>query len=118
MQSELMNKRIYSTAPICERDFQASVIELAKLTGWRFYHVFDSRRSAAGYPDLTLVRGGRCIFAELKTDIGRVTRDQTAWLAALDAVPGIEAVVWRPRHWSTVEAILTNKAPECPEALN
>ena len=102
---------------LSERGFQTLVLELARLTGWLAYHTFNSRRSAPGYPDLCLVRGNVCIMAELKTDAGKVTKDQTAWLAALDAVPGIEAVVWRPRHWSTVEAILTNKAPECPEAL-
>ena len=39
-----------------ERAFQTAVLELAQVTGWRSYHPHDSRRSAAGYPDLTLVR--------------------------------------------------------------
>ena len=92
---------------LSERAFQASVLDLARLTGWRAYHTHNSRRSEPGYPDLCLVRGDVCIMAELKTDVGKVTTAQEARLAAFDAVPGIEAVVWRPRHWATVEAKLT-----------
>ena len=91
---------------LSERGFQTLVLELARIVGWRCYHTFNSRRSAPGYPDLCLVRGNVCIFAELKTDIGRVTKDQTAWLAALSAVPGIQAVVWRPCDWPTIETTL------------
>ena len=94
-----------------ERAFQTAVLELAQVTGWRSYHPHDSRRSAAGYPDLTLVRAGACILAELKTDTGRVTDAQAAWLAAFAAVSGIEAVVWRPRDWPVIEARLTRPWP-------
>ena len=33
-----------------EADFQATVIELAELQGWRVYHTHDSRRSQPGLP--------------------------------------------------------------------
>ena len=90
-----------------EKGFQSAVIQLAKLYGWRVYHTFDSRHSAKGFPDLTLVRGVRCIMAELKTDIGRVSPDQKDWLRELSEVPGIEAALWRPRDWPILEATLT-----------
>lgn len=41
---------------ISEKEFQAQVLDLARLTGWLCYHPHDSRRSAPGFPDLVLVR--------------------------------------------------------------
>ena len=92
-----------------ERQFQASVLDLARITGWLAYHTHNSRHSEKGFPDLCLVRDNVCIMAELKTDAGPVTPAQAAWITALDVVPGIDAVIWRPRHWATVEAILTTR---------
>ena len=92
---------------LTERAWQSLVLELARANHWRSYHVYDSRRSSPGFPDLCLVRGAACIMAELKTDTGRLSKAQAAWIAALDVVPGIEAVIWRPRHWATVEEKLT-----------
>ena len=89
-----------------EKQFQSSVMQLARLTGWCFYHTHNSRKSAAGFPDLVLVRKHRLIFAELKTDKGKVSVDQELWLAALGAVPGIEALCWRPSDWGEIETTL------------
>ena len=82
------------------------VIDLADLLGWLVYHTHDSRRSAAGFPDLVFVRGERLIVAELKTERGRVSNAQSAWLAALDAISGIETYVWRPNDWPVIETML------------
>jgi len=81
-----------------ERDFQAGVLKLARFHGFELrYHTHDSRRSAPGFPDLVLVntRAGRVLFRELKTNKGRVTPDQQAWLDGLTAC-GMDAGVWRP----------------------
>lgn len=85
--------------------WQAKVIELAKLYGWRWYHTYDSRRSNAGFPDLTLVKGDRLVFAELKSPKGRVSREQREWLEAL-AATGAEVGLWRPEDLPTVIQIL------------
>lgn len=94
-----------------EREFQAAVIELATACGWRHYHTHDSRHSAAGFPDLVLVRRGVLIFAELKAENGKVTPEQQAWIDALDQVDADEgkmwALVWRPSDWPAIEAALT-----------
>ena len=81
-----------------ERDLQAAIVELARTIGWMVYHPYDSRRSTPGYPDLTMVhpRTGAILFAELKTETGKVTDEQDQWLRAL-AVRGL-AFVWRPEH--------------------
>lgn len=86
---------------ISEAAFRRQVVELAHLYGWLVYYVPDSRRvTSAGYPDLTLTKykGGnkRVIFAELKTDAGRVRPEQAVWVSALNAA-GQTAVLWRPR---------------------
>ena len=78
-----------------EKQFQSAVMGYARHAGWCFYHTHNSRHSAAGFPDLCLVRGDRCIMAELKTDTGKVTADQEAWLKALDGVSELDA--WRPK---------------------
>ncbi len=90
---------------IKEREFMGMVIELARLRGWRVFHTFDSRRSQAGFPDLTMVRGDRLVFAELKTINGKLTAAQEEWLAALAQTP-CEVNVWTPGHWEQIDEVL------------
>jgi hypothetical protein len=98
------------TPVLSEKAWQAMVVQLAALTGWRTFHPYDSRRSAAGWLDLVLVRGPDLVFAELKTDRGRVTSAQAEWIDALRAA-GQEVVVWRPADWPTVEQRLRRPRP-------
>jgi hypothetical protein len=90
-----------------ERDWQTRVVDYARLRGWRSYHTHDSRRSVPGFPDLVLVRRGRCLFAELKSDTGRVSQAQHEWLADLADVPGLEVHLWRPGDWLIVMEVLS-----------
>ena len=88
-----------------EADFQRAVIDMARLHRWLVYHTQDSRRSAPGFPDLTMVRDGKVIFAELKTDKGQLTEDQYLWLIELEAAQ-VKVFVWRPSDWREIEEIL------------
>lgn len=90
-----------------EKQFQAAVVEYAKLNGWKTYHTFDSRRSDPGFPDLVLSRGDRLVFLELKSETGRASTAQLEWLDALHRAPGITVGVVRPRDWSTIEEMLS-----------
>lgn len=91
---------------ISEKAFMARVIERAKLHGWRVYHTHDSRRSEKGFPDLVLVKNGRCVFAELKRSRAESpTAEQVAWLADLAAC-GLPAHLWTPEAWDEIEATL------------
>ncbi len=89
----------------------ALVVELAQLRGWLVYHTHDSRRSAPGFPDLvlSLARPPRLIFAELKTDHGRLTPDQVEWMSRLGAV-GVETYLWRPQDFDAITEVLARPA--------
>ena len=83
-----------------ESEFQNAVIEAARYFGYLCYHTHDSRRSAEGFPDLVLAKGGSVLMAECKTDTGRLTNAQIAWLLAT------HGVIWRPMYWDTIERSL------------
>ena len=94
-----------------EPHFQARVIRLARLLGWREYHTLDSRGSAPGFPDLILVsaRQRRLIFAELKSEGGVVSAAQRVWLAESEAAHP-DTYLWRPRDWARIVETLTGEA--------
>lgn len=100
-----------------EADFQGAVISLARLTGWLAFHSHDSRRSAAGWPDLALCKPPRLLVVELKTTRGRLRPEQRVWLTALAACPGVEVALWRPADWPAIERALVHGEPLAPLAL-
>lgn len=85
-----------------EKELQAAVVALARLCGWRLiYHTHDSRRSAAGFPDLVMLRPPEPpLFVEVKSGNGKLRPEQQEWLTALQA-SGCRAVVWRPVDWTS-----------------
>ena len=99
-----------------EAQWQARVLDLAKLCGWRVAHFRPARTATGwrtaveadgvGYPDLTMVRDGRLLFVELKSETGRVATSQREWLSELSAVPGLEVYLWRPSDWAKVQQVL------------
>lgn len=98
--------------PLTEAQFQQRVVDLAKLTGWHCVHYRPAWQAGKfrtpltgdrGAPDLILARRGVVLLAELKTDRGRLSPEQKAWLAAL----GPYGRVWRPRDWPAIVAELT-----------
>lgn len=84
---------------------QATIVEAAKLFGWRI-HATRPARSAkgwrtpiqghAGFPDLVLARGPDLLFVELKRKPNRIEPDQQAWHDALAAAGATVHVVWVP----------------------
>lgn len=94
---------------LSESMFQSQVKSLALTLKWRVYHTFDSRRSDPGFPDLVLVKPPHIIFAELKTDAGRLRPEQKSWLDDLDLCPGVETYMWRPKDFDQIVRILTGK---------
>ncbi len=104
-----------------EREWQDRIIYELIMHGWRWYHMGDSRTvsrgpkglpvtrfgsaTGKGYPDLFAVRRNRAIAIEVKSQKGRVSREQRDWLADL-AATGIETYVWRPADLATMLSVL------------
>lgn len=86
-----------------EKEFQEWLRQLAKVTGWLYYHTYRSRRSPSGFPDAVLVKAGRMIFAELKVGRNKPSGAQTRWLMEACAVPGVESYCWYPEHRPEIE---------------
>lgn len=106
--------------PITEADWSKRVLDAAKLFGWRIAHFRPAQTSKGwrtpvqgdgrGWPDLVLLRPPRLILAELKSDSGRVSLDQSNWIAQLAEVPGIEVYIWRPSDWEDVYTTLAKES--------
>lgn len=95
---------------LSEQQWQAIVIEVARLNGWWVHHHHDSRRSEPGFPDLMLLRSGEALFVELKREGGKVTAAQAYVLDLLESA-GIEACVWRPSDEDRAFARLSRRRP-------
>ena len=102
-----------------ETEFQSQVVQVARMLRWLVNHMTLPQRSEPGVPDLFLVRPPRVIFAELKSEKGRLdTRqrynsrtgralpNQKDWKDALEACSGVEYYLWRPRHWDEIMEVL------------
>ncbi len=103
-----------------EKEFQGEVEREAAKWGWDYFHPWISIHSAAGFPDLTMVRTEdglgqlvtpRLIFAELKAEDGEVTGNQQKWLRNLGRLPFAEVYIWRPSDFERIQQILHCPCP-------
>lgn len=132
--------------PLSEAQFQRQVLNYARACGWLIHH---SRPAAnrrgrystpisgdAGLPDLTLARGGRLLFIELKVGRNTLSDAQRAWAAAIagvdpaaiepgvryscpaaDSGPGWISYVWvYPSDWPLLEELLMRRYPRLADA--
>lgn len=91
---------------LSEKQWQKQIVDLAAQLGWRkTYHVYDSRRSHSGWPDLVLLRD-RIVYVEVKTERGKLSDTQKDWLNAIVNAKG-EAYVARPRDLEFLAYVLT-----------
>jgi len=95
------------TIKVTERDLREQVRDICKLFGWMMYFSWTSIHSPRGFPDLVLCNPEqkRVIFAELKSEKGKVTGYQEEWLNVLEAC-GTEVYVWRPGDIEGIAEIL------------
>ncbi len=100
-----------------EAQFQEQVIDYAHLMHWRVAHfragmtksgnwVTPVSADGAGFPDLVMVRRGRLIFAELKSERGRLSPNQEPWIDDLTAFGPAEVYLWKPSMWSGIVEVL------------
>jgi hypothetical protein len=94
-------------AGVTEKEWLATVIEIATTYGWMSYHTHDSRHSAKGFPDCVFAHEtqARVVFVELKREKARLTPEQTLWGATLRAA-GQDVYVWRPSDVDRVHDLL------------
>ena len=99
-----------------ENVFLDLVLRLAKMNGWRVAHfrtaqtprggfITAVQADGKGYPDLTMVRGDRLVFAELKAERGSMEPEQKEWITDLKTT-GAEVYKWKPRDWENIVIIL------------
>lgn len=94
--------------------FLDQVCTIARLQGWLVFHPTPHRVGSAawrtdgkGFPDLCLAHQQRgVLFAELKTEQGKLSHDQLVWRASL--MSHAEYHIWRP---SDLEAIAKRLGP-------
>lgn len=91
---------------ILEKELREQVRNLSRLFHWQFHFEWLAIHSPKGFPDLCLVRPPRIIFAELKTEKGKVSDSQQVWIALLKQCPGVECYVWRPSDFDRIAEIL------------
>lgn len=90
-------------SPLSEKLYQdRTVIPLATQLGWWVYHPHLSKFSRRGWPDLSMLRRDRALFAELKSDSATLSPEQADVIERMRAA-GLEVYVWRP--WTPIDEI-------------
>ena len=109
----------YIVLKLTEAQFQKQIVELAQYYRWLVAHFRPAwnkkgdkcrtpvQADGAGYPDLCMVKEGRIIFAEVKSEGGVVSSDQWKWLTVLESSQKCEVYIWYPRDWESIKNILT-----------
>jgi hypothetical protein len=82
-------------------ELQALVVDLAHTHDWRV-----TATSIPGWPAIVLLGHNRALFIELKSETGRVRPEQREVIGHLRAA-GLDARIWRPSDWPSIEATLT-----------
>jgi len=111
---EAAEKPVEPLPAMSEKELQTRVKALAEANGWKVYHTYDSRKSDPGFPDLVLVRGEHVYFWELKTQSGKVTKEQAEWIDALGEAVWWSASVRRPSDWPDIVEVLTAPSSSAP----
>ena len=94
-----------------EKHFMGRIRRRAEVFGWAVFHQLDSVGTRAGFPDLVMVRPPRVVFAELKSEHGRLTPAQRLVLELLGRCPGVEAYTWRPSDEPAIWRVLSGGPP-------
>jgi len=106
-----------------EATLQSYVLRTARLCGWLAYHTRFSIQSAAGFPDLVMVKGTRMLISELKREgkwpteghlstgaVPHWVNGQREWLLALDQTAA-EVYLWWPSDAHDIATILAADEP-------
>ena len=71
-------------AHIDEKAFQTIVVTTAREHGWMVKNnICEHSKSEPGFPDLVMVKEGKILFVELRSDKDKFTAEKHEWLKAL-----------------------------------
>jgi hypothetical protein len=101
-----------------ENDLLLQIIDLGHLYGWKIAHFRPAMKKdgtwvtpvsadGKGFPDLVMVKQSRLIFAELKSDTGKLSPEQQVWIDALTCSMRCEVYIWKPENFTEIQEILT-----------
>lgn len=105
-------------AAMSEKRLQDLITGAARDLGWYVYHTHIAKRSAEGYPDLTMAnsRLGRHLWVELKREkqAGRRPSLTVAQVDVLDVLAGVhpEVYLWLARDWLSGAIATALTAPD------
>lgn len=71
-----------------ETDIQKAVKEYLQWQGWYVVKIHQSLGSHKGIADLYAIREGRSVWIEVKTKVGRLSKDQEKYRAEIEAHGG------------------------------
>jgi len=110
---------------LTEAQFQEMIVARARAQGWLIHHDRGDYRQCiagdSGFPDLVMSDAALTIFAEVKSERGKLTDHQAHWLQNLSVIPadqwldgsatsvereGVLVAVWRPSDWPTIQEVL------------
>jgi len=91
---------------ITEKRWREAIVRFALFHRWDVYWTWRSDNSPSGFPDLVLVRGDRCLFVELKSEQGKLTKNQQHWAEVLSRCGSVEYFKWRPSDEDLVWELL------------
>ncbi len=102
-----------SSVQVSERDLQNAIVDAAHLYGYKVFHTRPAlsakgwrtpvQYDGKGFVDLVLVGPHRIVFAEIKSEKGKLSREQEHWLEGLGKVSAVtdrvKVRVWTPADW-------------------
>lgn len=98
-----------------EDELLGRVIEICKKHKVLYFHSTDSRRDLGkGFPDLVMAGSSHVIFAELKSDGGSTSAEQSVWKWRLLA-SGQRYYLWRPKDLPEIPKIIADLHDPIPE---
>ena len=100
---------------ITEKQFSHAIEDLLDICHWRWTHfrpartVYGWRTALSGHPgftDYVAVRPPRLLLLEAKSEKGRVSPAQEAWLHDLSLVETVDVHMWKPSQFEQIKEVL------------
>mgnify|MGYP000990040508 CR=1 FL=1 len=86
--SEAFKLKPERQSPPKESDIQRGIKEYLQWQGWYVVKIHQSLGSHKGIADLYAIREGRSVWIEVKTERGRLSKDQERYRAEIEAHGG------------------------------